>query len=121
MDGNQFSVHSNLRITFGPLRWVLATPEFHHWHHAKDLEARDKNFAGQLPILDVLFGTLYMPHKTRPKAYGIDEPMPANYIAQLAHPWRTRRPWLFQRMAMRRKQRRIPSKAIRRLAGASVR
>ena len=84
-----FFVHSNIRVTFGPLRWVLATPEFHHWHHAKDLEARDKNFAGQLPFLDVLFGTVHMPRSKRPKAYGIDEPMPATYPLQLLHPFRS--------------------------------
>ena len=84
-----FFVHSNIRVTFGPLRWVLATPEFHHWHHAKDLEARDKNFAGQLPFLDVLFGTVHMPRSKRPKAYGIDEPMPVTYPLQLLHPFRS--------------------------------
>ena len=29
-------VHANVRFTFGPLRYVVATPEFHHWHHADD-------------------------------------------------------------------------------------
>ena len=81
-------IHSNLRIKFGPFRWLLALPEFHHWHHSKDLEARDKNFAGQLPILDVLFGTLYMPRGRMPEKYGIDEPMPTHYFAQLVHPLR---------------------------------
>src|ERR1700686_979700 len=28
--------HSNVRINFGPLRWVLASPEFHHWHHSRN-------------------------------------------------------------------------------------
>src|SRR5581483_4724942 len=27
-------IHANVRFTFGPLRHVVATPEFHHWHHA---------------------------------------------------------------------------------------
>jgi len=54
-------IHANVRVRFGPLRWVLASPEFHHWHHSNDHAARDRNFAGQLPLLDVLFGTLYMP------------------------------------------------------------
>jgi sterol desaturase/sphingolipid hydroxylase (fatty acid hydroxylase superfamily) len=27
-------IHANVRLTFGPLRWVIATPQFHHWHHA---------------------------------------------------------------------------------------
>src|SRR6476646_8999516 len=54
-------IHANVRIGFGPLRWLVASPEFHHWHHSADLEARDKNFAGQLSFLDALFGSLYMP------------------------------------------------------------
>ena len=81
-------IHSNVNIKFGPLRWVLASPEFHHWHHSKDRETRDRNFAGQLPFLDVMFGTLHMPQGQLPSAYGIDTPMPQNYLLQLAHPFR---------------------------------
>src|SRR5216684_2730545 len=54
-------IHANVRIGFGPLRFLLASPEFHHWHHSSDQEARDRNFAAQLPFLDALFGTLHMP------------------------------------------------------------
>ena len=81
-------IHSNVRINFGPLRWLLASPEFHHWHHSRDSEARDKNFAGQLPLLDVLFGTLHMPHGRMPGKYGLDQPIPATYPTQLLHPFR---------------------------------
>jgi sterol desaturase/sphingolipid hydroxylase (fatty acid hydroxylase superfamily) len=81
-------IHSNVNIKFGPLRWVLASPEFHHWHHSKSQETRDRNFAGQLPFLDVLFGTLHMPAGQLPSSYGIDTPMPQNYLLQLAHPFR---------------------------------
>ncbi len=35
-------IHSNVNIKFGPLRWILASPEFHHWHHSIDVEARDR-------------------------------------------------------------------------------
>ncbi|TIV91865.1 MAG: sterol desaturase family protein, partial [Mesorhizobium sp.] len=54
-------IHSNTRIKFGPLKWLIASPQFHHWHHANEREAYDKNFAGQLPILDLIGGTLFMP------------------------------------------------------------
>jgi len=81
-------VHSNVKLKLGPLRWLLASPEFHHWHHSKDQQARDRNFAGQLPILDVVFGTLHMPAGERPTAYGLDKPMPQNYVLQLAYPFR---------------------------------
>jgi sterol desaturase/sphingolipid hydroxylase (fatty acid hydroxylase superfamily) len=82
-------IHSNVRINFGPLRWLLASPEFHHWHHSRDREARDKNFAGQLPLLDLLFGTSYMPPGRMPSKYGLDQPVPATYPAQLLYPFRS--------------------------------
>jgi sterol desaturase/sphingolipid hydroxylase (fatty acid hydroxylase superfamily) len=81
-------IHANVRIGFGPLRWLFASPEFHHWHHSKDREVRDKNFAGQLSFLDALFGTLHMPQNKFPTKYGLDQPMPERYIPQLLHPFR---------------------------------
>jgi sterol desaturase/sphingolipid hydroxylase (fatty acid hydroxylase superfamily) len=82
-------IHSNVRIDFGPLRWLLASPEFHHWHHSRDREARDKNFASQLPLLDVLFGTFHMPRGRMPSKYGLEQPIPATYPAQLLYPFRS--------------------------------
>lgn len=79
-------IHSNIRIGFGPLRWIVASPLFHHWHHANEKAAYDKNFAGQLSILDALFGTLHMPDR-KPARYGTDEPVPAAYHQQLAYPF----------------------------------
>jgi sterol desaturase/sphingolipid hydroxylase (fatty acid hydroxylase superfamily) len=80
-------IHSNIRIKFGPLRFVLASPEFHHWHHSNDREARDRNFAGQLPFLDILFGTLHMPRGRMPQSYGLDEPMRQRYAYQILYPF----------------------------------
>ncbi len=79
--------HGNVRLKLGPLRWLIASPEFHHWHHAAEREARDKNFAGQLPFLDLLFGSAYMPKGLMPAAYGIDDRVPTNYLAQLLYPF----------------------------------
>jgi sterol desaturase/sphingolipid hydroxylase (fatty acid hydroxylase superfamily) len=84
-----FLIHANLRIRFGPLRWLLASPEFHHWHHSNHREARNKNFAGQLPLLDLLLGTLHMPRGKVPQRYGIDEPVPRTYVSQLLHPFQS--------------------------------
>ena len=84
-------IHANVRISFGPLRWLLASPEFHHWHHSKDRTVRDKNFAGQLPLLDILLGTLHMPRGQLPSQYGIDEPIPRTYALQLLHPFKRNR------------------------------
>src|SRR5581483_6947289 len=62
--------HANLRWDFGPLRYVLASPAFHRWHHARDV--RGCNFAGLLPLWDALFGTLYLPRGEHPQRFGID-------------------------------------------------
>lgn len=80
-------IHSNTRISFGPLKWILASPQFHHWHHGNQPEAYNRNFAGQLPFLDLFFGTLYLPREGTPKKYGIDEELPPFYHQQLAYPF----------------------------------
>jgi len=84
-------IHSNNRLGLGPLKWLLATPHFHHWHHANEAGAFDKNFAGQLPLLDKLFGTSFLP-AAWPARYGTDEPVPSLYHQQLAYPLRRRAP-----------------------------
>jgi sterol desaturase/sphingolipid hydroxylase (fatty acid hydroxylase superfamily) len=83
-------IHSNVRIGYGPLRWIIASPQFHHWHHANCPETLDKNFAGQLPIWDLLFGTLHLPRGRMPQRYGTDDPVPRSYLAQLAYPFMKR-------------------------------
>ena len=80
-------IHSNVRIGFGPLGRIIATPRFHHWHHAKHPQAFDKNFAGQLSFLDAIFGTMHMPVAEMPRRYGTNEPVPSNYGGQLAFPF----------------------------------
>lgn len=80
-------IHSNVRFKFNFLRGIITTPEYHHWHHSNHTSARNKNFAGQLPILDMLFGTYYHPKEKVPKTYGINEPLPKGYLAQLKYPF----------------------------------
>ena len=83
-------IHANVRMNFGPVRWLIATPQFHHWHHAREPRAYNTNYAGEFPILDALFGTLYLPADRWPAQYGIDESEPVGYLRQLAWPLRTR-------------------------------
>ena len=80
-------LHANLQVSFGPFKWVIASPHDHHWHHADDPAAYDKNFGGQLVIFDWLFGTLNMPVH-RPGAFGVTEPMPPTFLGQMIHPFR---------------------------------
>lgn len=79
--------HSNVNVGWGPLRWLLVTPTFHHWHHANEKEAYDKNFAGQFPLWDVLFGTAIMKEHEGPKKYGVDDPVPLKFLPSLIYPF----------------------------------
>ena len=80
-------LHSNVRISFGPLRWLIASPQFHHWHHSREPDAWGKNFAGELSLIDILFGTAYMPKGQWTPSYGIHDVLPRNYVGQLAYPF----------------------------------
>jgi sterol desaturase/sphingolipid hydroxylase (fatty acid hydroxylase superfamily) len=82
-------VHANLNWTLGPVKYVLATPVFHRWHHTRLEEGGNTNFAGTFPIWDILFGTFRMPEKRLPDNYGKDEAaMPSEIAGQLAYPFR---------------------------------
>jgi len=82
-------VHANLNWTLGPLRYLLASPIFHRWHHTAAEEGGERNYASTFPILDVLFGTFYMPEHKLPAVYGIpDQSFPAGFGAQMIYPYR---------------------------------
>ena len=84
------AVHANTRIRIGWFRWLFSSPEFHHWHHSNEREARDHNFASVLSLWDVTFGTVFLPRGRVPAVYGIDQNMPPTYADQLLHPFRRR-------------------------------
>ncbi|CAN1212663.1 sterol desaturase family protein [Tumidithrix helvetica PCC 7403] len=93
--GIAFLIHSNMRIQFGFLKWLIATPQFHHWHHDDSPKLYNKNFAAQFPFIDLLFGTLYMPKDRMPDRYGLKIPVPTNYFKQLVFPFKIRRRFSF--------------------------
>lgn len=80
-------IHANVNHRWPGLRWVFATPEFHHWHHTSDDEGIDKNFAVFLSFIDWMFGTAYLPAHM-PKNYGTTKfQPPETYLGQLAYPF----------------------------------
>jgi sterol desaturase/sphingolipid hydroxylase (fatty acid hydroxylase superfamily) len=54
-------VHMDLDFHHGPLKYLIASPVFHRWHHADVPEAYGKNLANLMPIYDVIFGTYRVP------------------------------------------------------------
>jgi sterol desaturase/sphingolipid hydroxylase (fatty acid hydroxylase superfamily) len=76
-------IHSNVRLSLGPLRMLIGAPELHHWHH--DLDRQAGNYANISPLMAIIFGTYVCPDH-EPENYGIDEKFPKNYIGQLIQP-----------------------------------
>lgn len=54
-------VHTKYDLHLGPLTKVLATPRFHHWHHADEPSAYNTNFGNTFSLWDVMFGTYRVP------------------------------------------------------------
>jgi len=85
-------VHANVDWSFGPLRYVLASPRFHRWHHAAEEDGLNRNFAGMFPFIDLAFGTFHMPHDRKPERFGIpDGDVPTSLWGQVKYPFSRRR------------------------------
>lgn len=82
-------VHANLNWAFGPFRYIFASPVFHRWHHTAQEEGMDKNFAPTFPLLDLAFGTFYMPEGKLPEIYGVPgSDIPDGFAGQILWPLR---------------------------------
>lgn len=58
--------HSHIWISFGPIFGRLfISPAQHQIHHSRALEHWDRNFGEVFALWDWMFGTLYLPGKTR--------------------------------------------------------
>ncbi len=86
--GHAILQHANIRLPLGRFGLAVVGPEFHRWHHSTAGEARNKNFAAQFALWDVLFGTHYLPQGVCSDSYGIEETIPTKYVDQLCHPFR---------------------------------
>jgi len=87
--------HANVKITYGPLKYVLNNPVMHLWHHAKDVPAGTYgvNFGISLSLWDYLFGTAYIPNQNPNEQLGFEdqETFPKTFLQQLTHPWNSKK------------------------------
>lgn len=89
--------HANLRLTYGPLKYVLNNPVMHLWHHAKALP-KDMpygvNYGITLSVWDYIFKTDYIPHEGQYEPLGFDgmEEFPKTFWQQVTYPFIKRKP-----------------------------
>ena len=81
-------IHANTRINFGFLKYIVTTPQYHHWHHCEDPKYYGHNFASIFPLIDILFGTYYLPGKEWPAGTGVHEAQyPKGFLKQSVYPF----------------------------------
>lgn len=81
--------HANVHLPWGPLKYIIVTPDFHHWHHSSDDVAIDRNYAAHYAFLDHLFGTSIKGQTGFPVNYGVKgDYMPDGFTKQLLFPFR---------------------------------
>jgi len=81
--------HANIKLSWGPLKYILNNPIMHLYHHAYDLP-RGKfgvNFGISLSLWDYLFHTDHVPDTNGEIKLGFpgDEKLSPNFINQLGH------------------------------------
>ena len=82
--------HTNVSVRLGPLRYLIVTPNFHHWHHSRDNEALDRCYAAHFAFWDYLFGTAVKADKDKrwPHEYGVvGDDVPQGFWAQQIFPF----------------------------------
>ena len=80
--------HANVKLDYGPFKYVFNNPVMHLYHHAKAIPENFKtgvNFAISLSLWDYIFKTNYVPtpDKNLILGYHDDQRMPSGFFGQL--------------------------------------
>jgi Sterol desaturase len=86
---NGFFQHSNVRLRYGWLNYLVGSAETHRWHHARDPKTASCNFSNTTIVWDVVFGTWQLPKAKPVDDIGImDRTYPKGFWAQMVTPFR---------------------------------
>ena len=80
-------IHMTVDWGHGVLRYVVASPRFHQWHHADDSTSYNTNFANIFVGWDLLFGTYRVPGPCNER-FGIPGMPKHNVLELLIWPFR---------------------------------
>jgi sterol desaturase/sphingolipid hydroxylase (fatty acid hydroxylase superfamily) len=83
-----FFTHANVRIGFGPLSWLVNSPQHHRLHHSRAPEHYNANYAALLPIFDVVSGAYRRPRRSEFPETGLDMAPPASGFELIVWPVR---------------------------------
>ncbi len=85
---NGFFQHSNVRLRFGWLNYLISSAELHRWHHSRKVRESNTNYGNNVIIWDLLFGTWFLPRTHRVGELGlINRAYPRGFWQQLRAPF----------------------------------
>lgn len=86
---NGFFQHSNLKLHYGVLNYVVGSAETHRWHHARDPKTASCNFSNTTILWDLIFRTWYLPAQQKVEDIGVmDRNYPRGFLQQMRAPFR---------------------------------
>ena len=80
----QFFLHTEAKVSFGPLELILNTPAHHRVHHASNPSYLDRNYGGVVILFDRLFGTFAAERPDDTLRYGLVHPTTSKNPLRLA-------------------------------------
>jgi len=87
--------HANLKLTYGPLKYILNNPVMHLHHHAYTLPqgSNGVNYGISLSLWDYLFKTAHVPESSGrvPLGFPGDGEVPQGFFGQFAHGFKRRK------------------------------
>jgi len=85
-----FFTHTNIKVKWGFLNYIINTPETHSWHHAKNIPRHyGVNYASILNVWDLLFGFYYVPKDKQPVLGVPDQKeIPTTFLKQMVYPFK---------------------------------
>jgi len=97
---NGFFQHSNIKLKYGLLNYIVSSASLHRWHHSPDVYESSHNYGNNLIVWDLIFGTWYLPKDRKITTVGSGiEKYPQSFMQQLARPFKqdkTSQPFSFR-------------------------
>lgn len=86
---NGFFQHSNVKLRYGLLNYIVGSAETHRWHHVRDPKTASCNFSNTTIVWDLIFGTWFLPADREVEDIGVmDRNYPRGFLAQMRAPFR---------------------------------
>jgi sterol desaturase/sphingolipid hydroxylase (fatty acid hydroxylase superfamily) len=85
---NGFFQHSNIRLHYGALNYLISTAELHRWHHSRISAESNHNYGNNLILWDLVFGTWFLPAELSISNIGLrNRDYPKSFAAQMRTPF----------------------------------